>query len=72
MNKYRYRESLLSMKLTAEELKVGTDEENYFGLLLTKEGIAVIAMEGGSSYLSKKKAIEIYERDPEHFVLLEY
>ena len=68
MNKYR--ENLLAMGLTAEDLKVGTDEENWFGLLTTKDGVPVIHYgEGGSMYLSKKKALEIFKENPEEYIL---
>ncbi len=59
-----YRNSLLSQGLTAEELKVGTDQENWYGLLLSADGTPIIAMEGGSMYLSKRRALEIHAQDP--------
>lgn len=59
-----YRESLLSQGLSTEDLKCGTDEENYYGLLLSKEGTPIIAGEGGSMYLSKKVALLIHKKDP--------
>jgi tricorn protease-like protein len=58
-----YRQSLLSQGLTANELRNGSDEENYYGLLLNKEGKPIIAMEGGSMYLSKRMALKIHEND---------
>lgn len=63
-NIHIYRNALLNQGLTADELKAGTDEENFYGLLLTKEGVPIIAGEGGSMYLSKKKALEIHSNDP--------
>lgn len=68
MNKHR--EALLKHGLTSKDLKVGTDDENWFGLLLSKDGYPIIAMEGGSMYLSKKKALEIHKRDPDSVLLI--
>jgi len=59
-----YRNALLSQGLTGKELYIGTDEENYYGLLLTKDGTPIIvAGEGGSMYLSKKRALLIHSQD---------
>lgn len=59
-----YREAFLSQNLTAEELKYGTDMENWYGLLTSANGTPVIAQEGGSMYLSKKMALKIHQQDP--------
>ena len=69
VNLYSHRENLL--KYTPPScLYLGTEEENYFGLLLNKEGTPIIAMEGGSEYLSKKRALEIHAEDPDGTILL--
>ena len=65
----QYRASLLSQGLSPDELRTGTDEENYYGLLLSKEGYPIIAGEGGSMYLSKKMALKIHEEFPETTLL---
>lgn len=61
---FSYRDSLLSQGLTTKELLVGSDQENYYGLLLSKDGLPIIAGEGGSMYLSKRMALKIHEEDP--------
>jgi hypothetical protein len=69
MNKYR--EALLSQGLTPKDLRVGTDKENWYGLLMDKSGLPIIAMEGGSMYLSKKMALKIYNENPNKYLLAE-
>ena len=59
-----YRDKLLDQNISAEELFVGTDKENWYGLLLSAGGYPIIAREGGSMYLSKKMALKIHEEDP--------